>query len=150
MKLRSFSRLGVRLLAFNIVLVFLPIAGVLFLGEYEARLETAEIRDLTHRSRLIAASIARGGTLDADAFEDVIHRAKIDDMRVRLIDSRGRVVADSRFIVAPAPQQPARTDRQNLLYRVGAFLLRPIVRFFRPPVEPLEVDYYANALRLEG
>ncbi|HEX8255241.1 MAG TPA: ATP-binding protein [Thermoanaerobaculia bacterium] len=150
MKLRSFSRLGVRLLAFNIVLVFLPIAGVLFLGEYESRLETAEIRDLTHRSRLIAASIARGGTLDADAFEDVIHRAKIDDMRVRLIDSRGRVVADSRYIVAPAPQQPPRTDRQNLLYRVGAFLLRPIVRFFRPPVEPLEVDYYANAVRLEG
>jgi two-component system sensor histidine kinase ChvG len=150
MKLRSFSRLGVRLLAFNIVLVFLPVAGVLFLGEYEQRLETAEIRDLTHRARLIAASIAREGTLDADAFEDVIHRAKIDDMRVRLIDSRARVVADSRFIVAPAPQRPPRTDRFNWLYRIGAFLLRPIVRFVRPPEQPLEVDYYANAVRLEG
>ena len=82
MKLRA-SRLAFRLLAFNIVLVFLPIAGVLFLGEYEERLETAEIRDVTHRARLIAASIARGGTLDEDAFEDVIHRAKIDDLRVR-------------------------------------------------------------------
>ncbi len=147
---KRFSRLGVRLLAFNIVLVFLPVAGVLFLGEYEQRLETAEIRDLTHRARLIAASIAREGTLDADAFEDVIHRAKIDDMRVRLIDSRARVVADSRFIVAPAPQRPPRTDRFNWLYRVGAFLLRPIVRFVRPPEQPLEVDYYANAVRLEG
>lgn len=150
MKLRSFSRLGVRLLAFNIILVFLPISGVLFLGEYEERLETAEIRDLAHRARLIAASISRDGTLDADAFEDVIHRAKIDDMRVRLIDARGRVVADSRYIVAPAPQRPPRTDRSNWLYRVGAFLLRPVVRFVRPPEEPLEVDYYANALRLEG
>jgi two-component system sensor histidine kinase ChvG len=150
MKLRSFSRLGVRLLAFNIVLVFLPAAGVLFLGEYETRLETAEIRDLTHRARLISASIAREGTLDADAFEDVIHRAKIDDMRVRLIDSRANVVADSRYIVAPAPQRPPRTDRFNWLYRVGAFLVRPIVRFVRPPEEPLEVDYYANAVRLEG
>jgi two-component system, OmpR family, sensor histidine kinase ChvG len=150
MKLRSFSRLGVRLLAFNIILVFLPIAGVLFLGEYEKRLETAETRDLTHRARLIAASISRGGTLDADAFEDVIHRAKIDDMRVRLIDSRGRVIADSRQIVAPAPQRPPRTDRRNVLYRVGAFVLRPVLRFVRPPVEALEVDYYANATRLEG
>ncbi|HEY0156904.1 MAG TPA: ATP-binding protein [Thermoanaerobaculia bacterium] len=150
MKLRSLSRLGVRLLAFNIILVFLPIAGVLLLGEYEARLETAEIRDLTHRARLIAASIAREGTLDADAFEDVIHRAKIDDVRVRLIDSRGRVVADSRYIVPPAPQRPPRTDRKNALYRVGAFLLRPLLRFVRPPEEPLEVDYYANAVRLEG
>jgi two-component system sensor histidine kinase ChvG len=150
MKLRSFSRLGARLLAFNIILVFLPVAGVLFLGEYERRLESAEIRDLTHRARLIAASISAGGTLDADAFEDIIHRAKIDDMRVRLIDSRGIVIADSRQIVAPAPQRPPRTDRRNVLYRIGAFVLRPVLRFIRPPVEPLEVDYYANATRLEG
>ena len=148
MKLRP-SRLAFRLLAFNIVLVFLPVAGVLFLGEYEERLETAEIRDVTHRARLIAAAIAREGTLDEDAFEDVIHRAKIDDLRVRLIDSLGRVVADSREIVAPAPQMP-RTDRRNFLYRIGAFLVRPILRLVRPPEQPLEVDYYANASRLEG
>jgi two-component system sensor histidine kinase ChvG len=148
-KLRA-SRLAFRLLAFNIVLVFLPIAGVLFLGEYEERLETAEIRDVSHRAQLIAATIAREGTLDEDAFEDVIHRARIDDLRVRLIDSLGRVVADSREIVAPAPQQPPRTDRRNILYRVGAFLVRPLLRLFRPPEESLEVDYYANASRLEG
>src|SRR5690349_1241291 len=149
MKLRA-SRLAFRLLAFNIVLVFLPVAGVLFLGEYEERLETAEIRDVTHRAQLIAASIAREGTLDEDAFEDVIHRAKIDDLRVRLIDSLGRVVADSREIVKPAPQQPPRTDRRNILYRVGAFLVRPLLRLFRPPEPSLEVDYFANASRLEG
>jgi two-component system sensor histidine kinase ChvG len=149
LKLRP-SRLAFRLLAFNVVLVFLPIAGVLFLGEYEDRLETAEIRDVTHRARLIAASIAREGTLDEDAFEDVIHRAKIDDLRVRLIDSMGRVVADSREIVAPAPQAPPRTDRRNILYRIGAFVVRPVVRLVRPPEQSLEVDYYANASRLEG
>jgi len=148
--LRVFSRLPFRLLAFNLLLVFLPVAGVLFLGEYEERLETAEIRDLTHQARLIAAAIARGGTLDADTFEDVIQRAKINDVRMRLIDSTGRVVADSHQIVAPAPQKPPRTDRRNILYRVGAFLLRPILRWIRPPEEPLEVDYYANAQRLTG
>jgi len=150
MKLRSFSRLSVRLLAFNIILVFLPIAGVLFLGQYEERLETAEVRDLTHRSRLIAAAIAREGTLDADAFEDVIRRAKIDDLRVRLIDSTGRVVADSREIVTPAVQPPPRTDRHSVLYRLGAFLLRPVLRLFSPPERPLEVDYFENARRLAG
>jgi two-component system sensor histidine kinase ChvG len=149
LKLRP-SRLAFRLLAFNIVLVFLPIAGVLFLGQYEDRLETAEIRDVTHRARLIAAAIAHEGTLDENAFEDLIHRAKIDDLRVRLIDSTGRVVADSREIVAPEPQKPPRTDRRNILYRVGAFVIRPVLRLFRPPEQPLEVDYYANAQRLEG
>ncbi|HEX6086074.1 MAG TPA: ATP-binding protein [Thermoanaerobaculia bacterium] len=150
MKLRSFTRLGIRLLAFNVVLLFLPMAGVLFLGQYEERLETAEVRDLTHRSRLVAAAIAREGTLDADAFEDVIRRAKIDDLRMRLIDSRGRVVADSHEIVTPAPQRPPRTDRRNLLYRLGAFLFRPIARYVRPPEQPLEVDFFANAMRLSG
>jgi two-component system sensor histidine kinase ChvG len=150
MKLRSFSRLSVRLLAFNIVLVFLPIAGVLFLGQYEERLETAEIRDLTHRSRLIAVAIAREGTLDADAFEDVIRRAQIDDLRVRLADSTGRVVADSRNVVTPAAPRPPRTDRRNVLYRVGAFVLRPVLRLFAPPEQPLEVDYFENARRLAG
>lgn len=150
MKVRSLSRLAVRLLAFNVVLIFMPIAGVLFLGAYEEQLETAEIRDLTHRSRLIAAAIAQHGTLDADAFEDVIRRAKIDDLRVRLIDSRGRVIADSREIVAPARQRPPRTDRRNILYRVGAFVVRPAVRWFRPPEVPLEVDFFENATRLSG
>ncbi|HYC90116.1 MAG TPA: ATP-binding protein [Thermoanaerobaculia bacterium] len=150
MKLRSFTRLGIRLLAFNVVLLFLPMAGVLFLGQYEERLETAEVRDLTHRSRLVAAAIAREGTLDANAFEDVIRRARIDDLRMRLIDSRGRVVADSHEIVTPAPQRPPRTDRRNILYRVGAFLFRPLARFFRPPDPPLEVDFFANASRLSG
>src|SRR5688572_33301850 len=88
--LRALSRLTFRLLAFNLVLVFLPIAGVLFLGEYEQRLETAEIRDLTHRARLIAAAIAREGTLDPVAFDDVINRAKIVDIRERLIDGTGQ------------------------------------------------------------
>ena len=150
MKLRSFTRLGIRLLAFNVVLLFLPMAGVLFLGQYEERLETAEVRDLTHRSRLVAAAIAREGTLDENAFEDVIRRAKIDDLRMRLIDSRGRVVADSHEIVAPAPQRPPRTDRRNLLYRVGAFLFRPVARLVRPPEPPLEADFFANATRLSG
>lgn len=150
MKLRSLSRLSVRLLAFNVVLVFLPIAGVLFLGQYEQQLEEAEIRDLTHRSRLIAAATARQGTLDEDGFEDIVRRAKIDDLRVRLIDSRGRVIADSQKIVAPAPLGPPRTDRRNILYRVGAFLVRPLVHLVRPPEEPLEVDFFENATRLSG
>ena len=147
---RFLSRLPFRLLAFNLLLVFFPIAGVLFLGQYEDRLETAQIRDLTHQARLVAAAIARGGTLDADAFEDVIRRAKIDDVRMRLIDSTGRVVADSHEIVMPAPHRPPRTDRHNILYRIGAFLVRPVVRWLRPPEQPLEIDFYADAHRLTG
>ncbi len=146
---RAFSRLRLRLLAFTLLLVFLPVAGMLLLGEYEERLETAEVRDVTHQARLIAAAIARGGTLDADAFEDIIHRAKIDDVRVRLIDHRGRVVADSHHIIGAARENPPRTDRRHILYRFGAYILRPLIRWIRPE-PPLEIDYYANATQLTG
>ena len=148
--LRVFTRLPFRLLAFNLLLVFLPLAGVLFLSQYEERLEQAEIRDLRHEARLVAAAIARGGTLDADMFEDVIRRAEIEDVRMRLIDSTGRVVADSHEIVDPPPQKPPRTDRHNVLYRLGAFVLRPVFQWLRPPERPLETDFYANAQRLTG
>lgn len=147
--LRPFSRLPIRLLAFNLLLVFLPISGVLFLGEYERRLESSAVREMTDQARLLSASVASGGSLDARAFEDVVIRAKLQDVRVRLIDSAGNVVSDSQQLV-PAPPRAPRTDRQNVLYRVGAFLLRPIVRLIRPPEATLTVDFYENAARLSG
>jgi two-component system, OmpR family, sensor histidine kinase ChvG len=142
-------RLPIRLLAFNLLLVFLPIAGVLFLGEYERRLETSEVRAMTDQARLLAASIAREGALNADLFEELIVRAKINDARLRLVDRAGHVVADSQQLVAPQPRPP-RTDRQNVLYRVGAFVMRPVVRLVRPPDPSLQVDFYEDAARLEG
>lgn len=142
-------RLPIRLLAFNLLLVFLPIGGVLFLGEYERRLETAEVRSMTDQARLLAASMAREGALNPDSFEELIVRAKINDVRLRLVDSKGSVVADSQQLVA-LQASPPRTDRHNVLYRVGAFLMRPILRVLRPPDPSLQVDFYANAPRLEG
>lgn len=142
-------RLPLRLLAFNLLLVFLPIGGVLFLGEYERRLETAEVRAMTDQARLLAASMAREGALNPDSFEELIVRAKINDVRLRLVDSRGNVVADSHQLLEPQ-SRPPRTDRHNVLYRVGAFLMRPIIRLIRPPDPSLQVDFYANASRLEG
>lgn len=142
-------RLPIRLLAFNLLLVFLPIAGVLFLGEYERRLETAEVRAMTDQARLLAASVAREGALQAELFEELVVRAKIQDTRLRLVDRAGHVVADSQHLVSAQPRPP-RTDRENVLYRVGAFLMRPIVRLVRPPDPSLQVDFYENAARLEG
>src|SRR5438045_3353560 len=44
---------------------------------------------------------------------------------------------------------PIRLLAFNLLYRIGAFLVRPIVRRVRPP-EMLEADFYENTARLLG
>jgi two-component system sensor histidine kinase ChvG len=143
-------RLGVRLLAFNVVLVFFPIAGVLFLGQYEDALEAGEIRDLTNRARIIAATVSHEGHLSEQTFEELVRRARIDDMRVRLIDARGVVVADSRQIVSPLPEAPARTDRRHFLYRVGATSLKVARRITGTDDPPLPEDVYAEGGRLQG
>ncbi|HVR38722.1 MAG TPA: ATP-binding protein [Thermoanaerobaculia bacterium] len=147
---RYISRISFRLLAFNLLLVFLPIGGVLLLGEYEARLETGETRAMTETAKIIAAAIAERRGIDAGKFAVIVRRAGMGDVRMRVVDTNGNVIADSEQIVPPPPPRRPRTDRHNLLYRVGRFLFRPILRSFRPPEAPLEVDFYDNAKRLGG
>ncbi len=145
---RFTARIFIRLLAFNLLLVFLPLGGVLYLGAYEARLETSEVRSMTDEARLLAAAMAREGSLNARLADDLLARWPTE-VRFRFLDTTGRVIADSRAYQPPPPLRRG-SARHNTLYRVGAFLLRPLVRLVQPPEAPLEVDFYDNATRLVG
>src|SRR5438045_5924069 len=102
---RFAARFSTRLLVFNLLLVFLPVAGSLYLGAYESRLETAEIRAMTDDARLLSALMAREGRLDAETAADLL-RQWHTDVRFRFLDESGRVVADSRaFAPAPPPRE---------------------------------------------
>jgi len=146
---RFTARISTRLLAFNFLLVFLPVAGSLYLGAYESRLETAEIRSMTDDARLLASIIAREGSLDAGAVADLLRRWHTD-VRFRILDGGGSVVADSRAFAPPQQQHAKGSPRHNTLYRIGAFIVRPIVRLVQPPEPPLEVDFYDNTDHLLG
>jgi two-component system sensor histidine kinase ChvG len=146
---RFTARISVRLLAFNLLLVFVPLAGVLYLGAYEARLETSEVRSMTEEARLLAAAMAREGKLDRHAADELLARWTTE-IRIRIVDPTGRVVADSRAFQPPPPARPRGSPRHNTLYRIGAFVVRPIIRFFQPPEATLEKDFYENAARLRG
>ena len=54
---RAFSRISLRLMLFNLLLVFLPVAGVLLLDFYEEHLERAQIQSMLRQARLIVALI---------------------------------------------------------------------------------------------
>src|SRR5438045_355630 len=125
---RILSRLPIRLLAFNLLLVFLPIAGVMYLGAYEKRLETAEIRSMTEQARILAVAIGRDGRLDAIVLDDLLHRSR-GEVRFRIVDAGGNLVADSK--VLPPPKRYG-SVRRNTLYRIGAILVRPTARRVRP------------------
>src|SRR5262249_20250242 len=70
------SRIGLRLLAFNLLLLFLPVAGILYLDVYEARLLDTQERAMALEARLIAAALADQETLDPSAAERLFVRLR--------------------------------------------------------------------------
>ena len=61
--LRLLSRIWIRLLAFNALLVFLPAFGLLTFQVYEAQLLEMQERSMVQQGRLLAAALARDGAL---------------------------------------------------------------------------------------
>jgi two-component system sensor histidine kinase ChvG len=126
------SRIGRRLLAFNLLVAFLPVAGILYLDVYETRLLDAQERGMVQQGRLLAAALG-----DAEALSSARAQALLDrfgrrgDARLRVYDAQGALVADSlRSDVERAERAGASEPyaalspggRSPLLYRAGARL----------------------------
>src|SRR5438876_11672668 len=84
---RAFSRISLRLMLFNALLVFLPVGGFLLLGTYEQHLEGAQIESMFRQARLIVAVIESGGPARLNL--------ETGDTRYRIIDRGSRVIYDS-------------------------------------------------------
>ena len=171
---RSFlSRISVRVLAFNVLIVFLPIAGVLSLGTYEKQLLRSLERSLVQQGRVLAAALEdTGPDLRKASLLLLRHMRQRHDARLRIVDARGALLADSSSIV-PADSAPAasttataaaaqaaatasaealpRAAQETFLYRLASFPVRLARRYLRPPQPPPESDeYYAGARILSG
>ena len=129
----GFSRIGLRLLAFNLLVVFVPVAGILYLGIYESRLLQAQEAGLVQQARVLAAALGDRDTLEGEAIAELFARLeRRSDARFRVYDTGGRVIADSaRQSAAPAADDhdqgrsssgDERSARTRLLYRLGAGL----------------------------
>lgn len=128
------SPIGLRLLAFNLLLVFLPVFGILYLDVYETRLLAVQERGMVQQARLVAAALGDRTPLARDEAVELLARfGQRGEARVRVYDAEATLVADS--VRAPdgaverapddAPEYPpAKGIRQRLTYRVGAFLVR--------------------------
>lgn len=155
---RLLSRISIRLLAFNVLLVFLPAAGLLTLDTYERQLLAAQERSLVQQGRLLAAALSGRGDLDAgEARRVLVQLNRRLDARLRVADRDGRLLADSSALgprreaagddaaapttptsstaQTPPPPTPAPGDlRASLLYRLGSGLNR-LYRAVRPAPE---------------
>jgi hypothetical protein len=114
------------LLAFNLLIVFAPAVGVLYLDVYETRLLEAQERAMVQQARLVSAAVAE--LPDQAAIERFFARLeRRTESRLRIYDAAGALVADSAHVPeAPADDegyavQRARSTRARVLYRLGAW-----------------------------
>jgi two-component system sensor histidine kinase ChvG len=147
------SRLWVRLLAFNVLLVFLPVAGFLYLDVYERELLVAQERAMVQQGRLAAAALAGGDAIAPSAAAALLHRLdRRVEARLRVVDGKGALLADSSQ-PGPAPRplpvgrygsSSSSLSRESVLYRIGAFLYREWQRLGASPEPSRESDAYSR------
>jgi two-component system sensor histidine kinase ChvG len=132
MKLRLPSRISLRLLAFNVLLVFLPVGGVLFLDTYERHLLSAQERTMAQEGRLLAAALEARDRLDAeDARRILVQLGQRHLARLRVVNSAGQVEADSSLL-GPRLETTQGADgddtvnpvKRSFLYRLGSLPFR--------------------------
>jgi two-component system, OmpR family, sensor histidine kinase ChvG len=134
---RGHTRLAVRLLLFNALLVFLPVAGLWYLDAYEQHLLDQQERAMVQQARLLAATLGEIPDLSVIAGglgpQHVLDRLEqSSDVRLRVIAPDGRVVADSQRVpgldgredTAASSASEVRALRAGWLYRAGAWLGR--------------------------
>lgn len=177
----AFSRISIRILAFNLLIVFLPIGGLLLLPTYEKQLLRSLEHAMVQQGRVLAASLADAGPRLADEAVRVLLRLRQrHDARLRVLDARGALLADSSTLAArqggaaeagdaeagdaaadsasstpdaaPGPAlDQARRAEETFLYKFASAPVRAWRRFFRPPVPPREGDeFYSGANRIAG
>jgi two-component system sensor histidine kinase ChvG len=162
------SRISVRLLAFNLLLVFLPIAGFLYLDTYERQLLQALEHALVQQGRILAAGFSRQIPTEASAQEVLAGLEQKHEARFRVIDTSGKLLADSsrlgprldeveesrawrKLPERSRDSEEERETRQSLLYRVATIPIEFYRKFLSPPAPPLESgDFYSGVNRLNG
>ncbi len=153
------SRIWLRLLAFNLLLVFLPLAAVFTLATYERQLLVRQERSMVQQGRLLAAALGGQGELTQDSARALLRRLQgRTRARLRVLDDQGRLLSDTS-ILGPdsadadldgvAEEDLGPDPQESWLYRIGALPFRLIGRFKpRPPVG--EADFYANQTLYQG
>ncbi|NOZ96073.1 MAG: histidine kinase [Acidobacteria bacterium] len=152
---RALSRLWIRLLAFNVLLIFVPVAGALFLGTYERQLLDAQERTMVQEGRLLAAALAARGPLNAGDARTILRElGQRHETRLRIVGREGQLLADSARLgprrepgghPAPHPGPPA----ESFLYRLGSLPFR-LLHKLRAPTPPQPGDLYDRNDRLMG
>jgi two-component system sensor histidine kinase ChvG len=145
------------MLAFNLLLVFLPAAGFLYLDVYEIQLLRAQERSMVQQGRILAAALSERDEFGAADAEDIlVEMGQRINARIRVLDGEGRLLADSSRL---GPRREPDDDedaeipgiRSRWLYRLGAGLFRlHEYLFVRPAPEAASREFYSPGAPFRG
>jgi two-component system sensor histidine kinase ChvG len=139
------SRISIRLALFNLLVVFLPVAGVLFVGTYEDHLELAQIDSMQRQARLIVATLQSNANANA-----VFRNVRFGDERIRIVNPDGRVTADTGGLQLGYDEDDT-APKRNWLYRAAAAVFAKPLGWFRPMTRPLTAsEAYERSPVLNG
>jgi two-component system sensor histidine kinase ChvG len=145
-----------RLLAFNVLLVVLPVAGLLFLDTFERRLLADQERTMVEQARLLSAALSeRGAPLAKDVGAVLGRLGGRSEARLRVVDLDGSILGDTsrRHVDAGALLFAPETQRsgESLAYALGAFPIRILRNLLGGDAETLaSATEEATGDRLEG
>src|SRR5688500_10567132 len=92
---RHLARIRYRLLLINVIVAAVPVFGIAFAEMHERQLLAALERDMIHQAELVRA-IVRTSDHDPRSLEPALVSAARDTRtRIRILDDRGALVADS-------------------------------------------------------
>ena len=135
-------RLSVRLLIFNILLIFLPLGSLLYLDTYEKQLLANQEQSMIQQARIFSAAL-RGENLQEEAETILLKLKSRVDSRIRILDTGGNLLADTA--VTESDLESAGMDGDwymeggnrnaslTLLYRIMILPVRMFKSILSPP-----------------
>ena len=157
--------LTIRLLIFNILLVFFPVGGILVLDTYEKQLLNSMERSMVQQGRVLSAALTNRNT-EEESLRILKNLQGRLDSRIRVVNGKGELLADSsdpRLYDTPPEipgesksyrsyiEDPPESLRDNWLYQAAVSPVNLLRRLFLPPSAPLgSAEYYSNAAVLMG
>ena len=156
--------ISLQILFFLVVVAFIPIAAMMVLNTYEKQLLSLTENSNVQQARVLSASLSAFEDEEVkqeDAVRILEKMNSMFDSRIRILDEKGTLLADSSTIETNVPklkpQQSRNSKSENqkeasetFVYRLFSLPIR-LIRKFRPPVASYDsADYYSDKQVFDG
>ncbi|MBO7637891.1 MAG: HAMP domain-containing protein [Treponema sp.] len=156
--------ISLQILFFLVVVAFIPIAAMMVLNTYEKQLLSLTENSNVQQARVLSASLSAFEDEEIkqeDAVRILEKMNSMFDSRIRILDEKGSLLADSSTLETNVPklkpQQSRNSKSENqkeasetFVYRLFSLPIR-LIRKFRPPVASYDsADYYSDKQVFDG